>query len=355
VTTTALSARQVWLHGFPVPSGCETTAVQAERLGFDGLLLADSQNLVGDVFVELGVLTRATHRLGLGTGVINPLTRHPAVTAAAIASLQLESGGRAVLGVGRGDSSLAQLGLVSPSTGRLREFVSQVRGFLHGETVSVDGRASRIGWITDRAVPPAPVELAATGPATIAAAAVAADRVMLTVGADPARVAWGIEVARQARIAAGLDPAALRVGAYVNVGCHPDPAVARALVRGSTAIFAHFSALSAAASTALSRDDAAVIGQVGRHYDEARHGLSDATHTAGLDDEFVDRFAVVGPAARCVARLRGLFEFGLDRVVVVPGSRDTDPELLTYSNEVFAREVLPQLRTALNQVKVETR
>ncbi len=329
-----------------MPGGCEATAAQAERLGFDGLLLADSQNLVGDVFVELGVLARATHRLGLGTGVVNPLTRHPAVTAAAIASLQLESRGRAVLGVGRGDSSLAQLGLARPSTARLREFVSQVRGFLRGETVTVDGRASRIGWIADRAVPPVPVELAATGPATIAAAAVAADRVMLTVGADTERIAWGIEAARQARIAVGLDPATLRVGAYVNVGCHPDAAVARALIRGSTAIFAHFSAMSAAAGTALRRDDAAVIGQVGRRYDEARHGLSDAAHAGTLDDEFVDRFAVAGPAAHCAARLLGLFGLGLDRVVVVPGSRDADPQLLTYSNELFAHEVLPQLRGA---------
>jgi 5,10-methylenetetrahydromethanopterin reductase len=68
-------------------------------------------------------------------------------------------------------------------------------------------------------------------------------------------------------------------------------------------------------------------------------------HTGSLDDEFVDRFAVTGPAAQCAARLRGLFELGLDRVVVVPGSRDTDPELLAYSNELFAREVLPKLRT----------
>jgi 5,10-methylenetetrahydromethanopterin reductase len=335
----------VWLHGFPVPGGCKATAAQAERLGFDGLLLADSQNLVGDVFVELGVLAQTTHRLGLGTGVINPLTRHPAVTAAAIATVQLESGGRAVLGIGRGDSSLAQLGLARPSTARLREFVRQVRGFLHGETVTVDGRASRIGWITDRAVSPVPVELAATGPATIAAAAAAADRVMLTLGADPARIAWGIEAARQARITAGLDLATLRVGAYVNVGCHPDLAVARAIVRGSTAIFAHFSAMSPAAGTALGRDDAEMIRQVGRRYDEARHGLSDAAHAGSLDDEFVDHFAVAGPAAQCTVRLRRLFELGLDRVVVVPGSRDTDPQLLTYSNELFAREVLPPLRT----------
>jgi 5,10-methylenetetrahydromethanopterin reductase len=343
--TTEPAARQVWLHWFPVPGDCEATAAQAERLGFDGLLLADSQNLVGDVFVELGVLTRATRRLGLGPGVVNPLTRHPAVTAAAIASVQLESGGRAVLGVGRGDSSLAQLGVARPSTARLTEFVSQVRGFLRGESVSVDGRASRIGWIADRLISPVPVELAATGPATIAAAAVAADRVMLTVGADPARVAWGIEAARQARIAAGLDPATLRVGAYVNLGCHPDPAIARLLVRGSAAIFAHFSAMSGAAGTALDQDDAAVVAQVGRRYDEARHGLSDAAHAGSLDDDFVDRFAVTGPAAECAARLRALFELGLDRVVVVPGSRDSDPDLLTYSNELFAREALPLLRT----------
>jgi 5,10-methylenetetrahydromethanopterin reductase len=344
--TAAQAQRQVWLHGFPVPGACEATAMRAERLGFDGLLLADSQNLVGDVFVELGVLARATQRLGLGTGVINPLTRHPAVTAAAIASLQLESGGRAVLGVGRGDSSLAQLGLARPATARLREFVRQVRGFLRGESVRVDGQASRIAWITDRAVAPVPVELAATGPATIAAGAAVADRVMLTVGADPARVAWGIEAARRARIAAGLDPAALRIGAYLNVGCHPDPAVARAMVRGSTAIFARFSAMSAAAGTALGRDDAAVIGRVGRRYDEARHGLSDAAQAGSLDDEFVDRFAVAGPAAHCAGRLRGLFELGLDRIVVVPGSRDTDPQLLAYGNELFAREVLPRLRGA---------
>jgi 5,10-methylenetetrahydromethanopterin reductase len=61
----------------------------------------------------------------------------------------------------------------------------------------------------------------------------------------------------------------------------------------------------------------------------------------------VDRFAVVGPAAQCTARLRDLFEPGLDRVVVVPGSRDIDPELLTYSNELFAHDVLPQRRLDL--------
>lgn len=97
---------EFWLHGFPVPGQAQRLAVRAEELGLDGLLLADSQNLVGDPFVELGLLTQVTSRLGLGTGIVNPVTRHPAVVASAMASLQAESGGRAVLGLGRGDSSL---------------------------------------------------------------------------------------------------------------------------------------------------------------------------------------------------------------------------------------------------------
>ncbi len=87
-----------------------------------------------------------------------------------------------------------------------------------------------------------------------------------------------------------------------------------------------------------------MVGQVGRRYDEARHGLSDAAQASTLDDDFVDRFAVVGPAARYAERMGGLFELGLDRVVVVPGSRDTDPDVLARSNELFARDVIPQVR-----------
>ena len=53
VTVVAVTC-EFWLHGFPVPGQAHRLAVRAEELGFDGLLLADSQNLVGDPFVELG-------------------------------------------------------------------------------------------------------------------------------------------------------------------------------------------------------------------------------------------------------------------------------------------------------------
>ena len=46
----------------------------------------------------------------LGTGVTNPITRHAAVTAASIMSVQAESDGRAILGIGRGDSAVLHIG-----------------------------------------------------------------------------------------------------------------------------------------------------------------------------------------------------------------------------------------------------
>jgi hypothetical protein len=67
-------AAEIWLHGFPLPHRTVDLAVQAERWGFDGLLLADSENLVGDPYVELALASRSTERLRLGPGVTNPLT-----------------------------------------------------------------------------------------------------------------------------------------------------------------------------------------------------------------------------------------------------------------------------------------
>ena len=335
---------QFWTHWFPIPGEVERIAVRAEELGFDGLLLADSQNLVGDPLVELGLLARRTSRLGLGTGVTNPVTRHPAVLASAMATLQLESAGRAVLGLGRGDSALAQVGLSAPTTDRLAKFLSQVRGLLRGETVDLDGHQSRLSWLAEAELPPVPVELAATGPKTIALAATASDRVMLTIGADPQRISAAIDHARAARTAAGLDPAQLSIGAYVNVGCHPDPAAARDLVRGSAAIFAHFGSMSGRARQTVSAEDARVIDDVGRSYREDEHGLSTAPQVNSLDDAFLDRFAVVGSPADCQKRLSELVSLGLDRIVLVPGSRDNDRGRLDDSNARLGHEVLPDLR-----------
>jgi 5,10-methylenetetrahydromethanopterin reductase len=166
-----------------------------------------------------------------------------------------------------------------------------------------------------------------------------ADGVDLTIGADPARISWALDVARAA---AGARWSELSVGAFINVAVAPNAAVARDLIRGSAAIFAHL--VSEGPPDVLPAADRTVIERLGVGYAESAHGLTAADHAQLLPDDFLDRFAVVGPPDVCVQRLRDLAALGLDRIIVVPGSRDADPALLAESNELFAREVLPAVR-----------
>jgi 5,10-methylenetetrahydromethanopterin reductase len=96
---------EVWIHAFSFARRVAPLARQVEEWGFDGFLLADSQNLNADIWVELALAGAATERLRLGPGVTNPATRHPAVTASAAATLQAETDGRAVLGLGPATTS----------------------------------------------------------------------------------------------------------------------------------------------------------------------------------------------------------------------------------------------------------
>ncbi len=318
---------ELWLHGFPVVGASAELARRAEREGYDGLLLADSQALQGDVYVGLTLAAAATTRLRVGTGVTNLVTRHPSVTASAIATVHAESGGRAVLGVGRGDSAVTRIGETASTPSELETGVRVMRALLAGESTE----AGRLAWL-DPALAPVEVHVAATGPRTIAAAARSADAVMLTVGAEPERL--------RATIAAARAEGAGSVGAYVNVGCAEDPAAARTLVRGSAAIFAHFSSQ---AIDGVAPEDREVVEHVGRDYDEARHGESVARHAAELPDDFLDRFAVVGDPPTVRDRLRELLALGLDRLVLVPGSKDADPALAAHGDELVAG-VLAEIR-----------
>jgi len=218
---------EVWTISVPLPKHSGELAARAEAAGYDGIAFTDSQNLTGDVFAGLALAAKATSRLLLATGVTNPVTRHPAAAASAIATVHALSGGRAVLGVGRGDSALFQIGLEPAPLPAFASFLAQIATYLRGGAVDIDGFESRLRWLGELRLPPVPIDVAATGPRVIELAARIADRITFALGANPERLRWGIEKARAARRAAGLDPAALQFGAYANVAPHPDLAIAR--------------------------------------------------------------------------------------------------------------------------------
>ena len=336
----AAVAPRLLLHAFPVPGTVAPLARTAEDGGWDGLLLADSQNLVGDPYVELGLAAASTSRIELGTFVTNPVTRHPAATAAAIATVHAESAGRAVLGIGRGDSALASIGERRAGLAVLGDYVARVRRYLESGASPADG----LRWLAGSTLPPVPVDVAATGPRTIELAATAADRVTFAVGASAERLRWALDVARAARARSGLDPASLRVGACVVAATAPRPEEARDLVRANVGIFARFNGQAAAAGGSPADGDRAVERTVAQRYDESRHGLGGAAQTGAVPDEYVDRLAVVGAPARCAERLEELASVGLDHLVVVGPSRDVNAGVAAAAVRRFAAQVLPRLR-----------
>ncbi len=350
---------EIWSLGVARPRGAASDARRLEEAGWSGCALVDSQNLSGDVYVALALAADATHRIGLSPGVTNPATRQAATTAGAIASVQRISNGRAVMAIGRGDSALAHLGRSPARLAPFERYVRNLRRYLAGESVPFQDiemdeamappleelglagapQSSRIAWIGD--VDRVPLEVAATGPRVIAIAARHADRVMFSLGAEPDRLAWGIETARRARREAGLDPDAIAYGAYVNCACHPSIDVAREIVRGGVTTHARFSVMHGQIAGPVSTSERAVLDAVHDHYDMRAHTRGDSPQAAFVTADFIDRFAIVGSPDHCADRFRELSRLGLSKFVLSGvGGRDDDG---VAARALFESEVLPAL------------
>ena len=328
----------------PLPRRAAYIARMIEDMGFAAMLFPDSQNLAPDVWSELVLAAGATKTLKLGPGVSNSLTRDPAVTACAALTLQVESEGRAVLGMGRGDSSVQRIGKREDKVASFAAYLDIVQRYLRGDAVERDGFASQLEWLPHVKVPKVPLFVAATGRRVIEVAARCADAVCLAAGADPTHLGALIAHAREAARAGGRDPDTLRLGAFVNCVIHPDVTVARDALRGTVATFARFSAFKGSDLARLPEPLRRAAQYLREHYDMREHTRSGVAHTAGIGDAFVDWFAIAGPASVAVPRFRVLANLGLDFCYVVAGSGNISRELAATSLRGLAEEILPQFR-----------
>lgn len=350
---------QLWTQTVASTRRAAEFAKRAEGDGWAGISVVDSQNLSGDVYVTLALAASATERLGVATGVTNPITRHPAVTASAIASIQNLSRGRATLAIGRGDSALAHLGRAPTSVARFESYLTAVQRYLRGEEIPFDELDFQ-----ERAAPPVadlelhdtpdvsrlhglskrdtkvPVEAAATGPRVIAAAARRADRVLFAVGADPKRLTWAIDEARRARSEAGLDPDQLAFGAYVNLVCHSKLEVARSLVSGGLATFARFSVMHGHSAGPIDAEQRKVLGGIHSAYDMKHHTRTDSQHAAVLTPEFIDQFSIVGDPDHCRDRLEEIVALGIDKLILVGPTAGADRDEALISGEMLTKHIL---------------
>lgn len=339
-------------------------AVQFEREGWDGITCADTQCIMPEAFVVLMMIALRTQRLKMTTGVTVPLTRHPAVTASAIAAIQAVSKGRAELGIGRGDTALAYLGASPVRLNTFERFVRLTNRYLAGEllplaevvptgegaipgfgnlAVGTPPPGSRLVWL-DPSVPKVPVEVAATGPKTLAMAGRVSDRVALNLGVDPVRVKWGIDTVRQGAAAAGRDPQSIGISLYASVvPCTDNKARVRELVRPFVLGSSRFAVMDRNVPGHVSAHQREVLEGMVDSYDITQHVRKGQTR-AGVDDEFIDSYAIIGPADHCVDRLLELVSLGVDRFVMTYATPD-NPEY-DDTRKSLVEQVFPALRRA---------
>jgi 5,10-methylenetetrahydromethanopterin reductase len=200
------------------------SCVEAEQAGFDHLWFPDSQLHAGDVFINLLTAVRSTQRVHAGTLVVNPVTRHPSVTASSIAAIDREAPGRVKLGIANGDTSVWQVGLRPARLAELEHAVRTIRALLNGEGID-------LGWTAPSRLDhprSLPVVVACGGPKSLRMAGRSADGVVIRVGADPALVRWAYDEFRAGAAEAGRDPSTLFVALHFHTVITDDPDLARA-------------------------------------------------------------------------------------------------------------------------------
>jgi 5,10-methylenetetrahydromethanopterin reductase len=313
-------------------------AAQHETLGFSDLWVPD-ERLLRNVYVSLATVAQATSTIGMGPAVTNPYTRHPAHTAAAIATIDELSGGRASLALGAG-GGLDAYGIArTRPVATLRESIEVIHRLLSNETVSYDGEIFSLkNTHIDFDVRPIPVYLAGRGPQILSLAGEVADGAIIGGFATAAGIAYAQELIDRGIEKSGRRQEDVDRMAWLYTSVSDDPREARTAVSKMVL-----------ASLITSRP---ILHKLGIEIPSSLRDHLDATGwrypqetaeeaSALLPDHIVDAFAVHGTPADCIARLQDIRSAGIDHVTFVPfPARD---DTLNRLAERIARDVVPAL------------
>tara|TARA_A100001037_G_scaffold303385_1_gene337242 strand:+ start:307 stop:1332 length:1026 start_codon:yes stop_codon:yes gene_type:complete len=317
----------------------------AEDYGFDMVGVADSQSLFRELFVTLSVVGSATGRVVVGPTVTNPLTRHPAVMASGLASIQEISGGRAFLGIATGDSAIYNLGERPRGLAGLKEYINALRKLFGGEHTEFGGKPIHTRWIGGLDQPKVPVYIAAEGPKTLELAGEIADGVFCGMGFSPEVTKLTLDYIRIGADRAGrtLDEIDIWALGRVNVGENRSALINE--IRMELASTAHHAFRFTQKGKLVPPRFANAIREVQQGYKPTHHeDLGESPNAQLMQDPdlleyMASRFAVLGTPEECVAQIQKIREAGIHQILFT-GFVDDRPTLI----ENLGRNVFPRCR-----------
>ncbi len=290
----------------------------SEELGFSHVWIGDSHLIWREAYVNLAAAALSTSKIKLGTGVTNPLTRHPSVVASAFATLEELAPGRFTIGIGLGDSAVETMGMKPARLAYFEKMIGQMRSLLRGEEVEIETGKIHLKHPCREKIP---LYVAASGPKMLELSGRVADGVIILVGIDPNALKEAKIKIQAGAHASGRHLRDLHLVLWVPCAVS-DSAPARDAVKAHVArVVAH------PLPFALEDKEQKVLEDIRRAYNYYQHMEQKASQAQVIPDWLVDKFAIAGTSSECRVRVEELKKSGIDQIAIIPyGAKGEDRE-----------------------------
>jgi 5,10-methylenetetrahydromethanopterin reductase len=294
----------------PLPQMVQLAKV-TEQLGYSHIWVGDSHLIWREAYVNMAAMALNTTKVKLGTGVTNPLTRHPSVVASAYATLEEYAPGRTIVGIGLGDSSVETMGMKPAKLSYFEKTMAQMRQLLDGQEVQLETGKIHLLHPCKAKVP---IYIAASGPKMLELSGRIADGIIVLVGVADEYIAHARE-----RIAAGAKAAGRKVE-DINLVLWVPCAVSET-APAKDAVKAHVARVVAhPLPYVLDPTEQKVLAEIRKTYDYYHHMDQQANHAEVIPDWLVDKFAIAGTVAECRAQIERIKKSGIQQIAIIPYS-----------------------------------
>jgi 5,10-methylenetetrahydromethanopterin reductase len=294
----------------PLPKMVHLAKV-SEELGFSHIWVGDSHLIWREAYVNMAAMALSTSKVKLGTGVTNPLTRHPSVVASAYATLDEYAPGRMIVGIGLGDSSVETMGMKPSTLANFEKSLQQMRELFAGKEAELpSGKIHLLHPCKGRV----PIYIAASGPKMLELSGRIADGIIVLVGVAGEYIANAKE-----KIAAGAKAVGRKledINLVLWVPCAvSDNSPAKDAVKAHVArVVAH------PLPYVLDPNEQKVLEEIRKTYDYYHHMDQQANHAEVIPDWLVDKFAIAGTVAQCRAQIERIKKTGIQQIAIIPYS-----------------------------------